>query len=264
MTSYPFIREIGYTNEKLYKCNHTRYNSVEVGTSIHPIWIQFFKEHNYSINEILRYLYVSAYEQGLEIRPLAKDVMNVFSMNPSSIRVVIVGQDPYPAEGVANGFAFATNTQIITSSLETIFKVIRGVEHPPNDYSLSGWIGQGVFLLNKTPVVWVMPRDSSSYGQSFGSSGNAGGTFTYSEKIDLTVPEGIWRDITKNVCLFINSVNATVPFLLFGTKSSILKQSLPTRNCIVAPHPSGRNVSSNQLNDEPFTETSSIINWRQA
>jgi uracil-DNA glycosylase len=246
MTSFPFIPQIGYTNEKLYRCNHSKYLPIDVGASMHPTWIQFFKEHNYSINEILRYLYVSAYEQGLEIRPLAKDVMNVFSMDPSAIKVVIVGQDPYPSEGVANGYAFATSTPNITSSLETIFRAIRGVEHPQNDYTLSGWIRQGVFLLNKTPVVWVLPKDY------------------YNERVDLTVPESIWRDITKNVCLFINSVNSNVPFLLFGTKSSILKQSLPTRNCIVAPHPSGRNTGPNQLNDEPFTETSSIINWRNA
>jgi uracil DNA glycosylase len=263
---YPYISTLGYIDEDSYVCNHTVYRPIDISRKVAPEWIDFFRKQEYAINEMLRYLYVTAYQSGvLSVKPLPEDVMNVFGMRPQDIKLVIVGQDPYPGnyrvpykEGkkdkykslpVANGYAFATNSKDITSSLETVFGAIRGVEHATGDFTLKGWIDQCVFLLNKTPVLWVYETD----------------TPVKDEKL-LNTPERLWGDITKNICLFINSLHngkESVPFLLFGTKASTLKSCLPTS--IVASHPSGRNTSiNNPFTDEPFTLTSSIIKWRKA
>jgi uracil-DNA glycosylase len=265
MTTYPFVAAIGYTDEKCYRCNHQAYQPVDVSDKIHPLWIEFFKTHNYNINERLRYLYVNAYElaifrrKGLEVRPLPEDVMNVFSMDPTSIKVVILGQDPYPGydfatkRPVANGLAFSTHSTKITSSLETMFAAIRGVKHEVDDFTLSGWVKQGVFLLNMVPILWTI-RTSMPGVEAVPN---------------LDEPERIWGDITKNICLFIHSLTKDlsamkqVQFLLFGNKTHCLKQSLPTQNCFASPHPSGRNTQ-NAFTDEPFSQTSSIVDWRQA
>ena len=128
--------------------------------------------------------------------------------------------------------------------LETIFSAIRGVEHPIGDFSLKGWIKQGVFLLNKTPILWTCTDK----------------TKVVSDHI-LSTPERFWGDITKNICLFIKSIDQRIPFLLFGTKAMTLKNFLPSS--IVSPHPSGRNETKT-FTDEPFLQTSSIVNWRDA
>lgn len=67
------------------------------------------------------------------------------------VKVVILGQDPYPSKGHANGLAFAVNDGVETPrSLANIFKELSDdlkVE-TPTDNSLLGWADQGVLLLN--------------------------------------------------------------------------------------------------------------------
>jgi len=266
--AYPYIAKLGYIDETSYRCNHLPYRPIDISNKVASEWIDFFRKQEYAINELLRYLYVTAYETGvLDVRPAPEDVMNVFGMKPSDIKVVVVGQDPYPGTyriaiggekvkgkdrykyvPIANGYAFATNSNEITSSLETIFGAIRGVEHATGDFTLRGWINQGVFLLNRTPVLWMYNNENKD-------------TPVKDEKL-LNTPERLWGEITKNVCLFINSLSS-VTFLLFGSKAASLKSHLPSS--IVASHPSGRNTSSsNPFTDEPFTLTSSTIKWRKA
>ncbi|GAB4387804.1 uracil-DNA glycosylase [Albidovulum sp.] len=70
---------------------------------------------------------------------------------PARVRVVILGQDPYPTPGHAHGLAFsvAPGTSPLPRSLQNIFKELHddlGVMHETGD--LSGWARQGVLLLN--------------------------------------------------------------------------------------------------------------------
>jgi len=225
-------------------------------------WIEFFKQADCCLNERLRYLYVEAYEKGFEVRPLPQDVMNVFSMNPSKVRAVVVGQDPYPGvdnsgEVIACGLSFATGSKHITSSLERLFSCIPGLEHEANDYSLKGWIRQGVFLLNNTPVVWVLPR-----GESMSPVVNA------LDKEVLAVPERKWAGVTKSICLFLiafaTSLQRKVHFILLDMKAADLSRSLS--NCVIAPHPSGRNdeVEDKMVKiTKAFAETP-VVDWTRA
>ncbi|MCB2128069.1 MAG: uracil-DNA glycosylase [Rhodobacteraceae bacterium] len=70
---------------------------------------------------------------------------------PDAVRVVILGQDPYPTPGHAHGLAFSVTpgTTPLPRSLNNIFKELQddlGVTLPDGD--LRGWAGQGVLLLN--------------------------------------------------------------------------------------------------------------------
>jgi len=56
------------------------------------------------------------------LAPPAASVMAAFSTSPRDIRVVILGQDPYPTPGVAVGRAFAVSGEPIPASLRNIFK----------------------------------------------------------------------------------------------------------------------------------------------
>jgi uracil-DNA glycosylase len=84
--------------------------------------------------------------------PVVKDVFNAFIECPyEKTRVVIIGQDPYPQYGVADGIAFSCSKKgKVEKSLELIHGSIRDTVSP--DYQgpvdLRAWASQGVLLLN--------------------------------------------------------------------------------------------------------------------
>jgi uracil-DNA glycosylase len=88
------------------------------------------------------------------LAPKADLVMSAFAAAPDAVRVVIVGQDPYPTPGVAVGRSFAIADGPLPASLKNIFKELAsdlGLEAnqvAPNP-DLRGWQSQGVMLLNR-------------------------------------------------------------------------------------------------------------------
>lgn len=98
-----------------------------------------------------------AYVSGVAYPP-PKDIFRAFDLCPfDSVRVVILGQDPYHGKGQANGLAFAVREGIsIPPSLQNIFKEITtdmGLEPDKTNGDLSRWAKQGVLLLNATLTV---------------------------------------------------------------------------------------------------------------
>jgi uracil-DNA glycosylase len=84
--------------------------------------------------------------------PKVKDMFNAFDVCPyNNTRVVIIGQDPYPQAGVADGIAFScSNTGNIEASLRYMHKSIIATVDPNyiGQPDLRNWADQGVLLLN--------------------------------------------------------------------------------------------------------------------
>lgn len=83
------------------------------------------------------------------VMPSKDDLFRAFNLDINEIKVVILGQDPYPTKGVADGLAFSTRSNKIPASLRNIFKELEsdlGIKKTSN--SLEGWMDQGIFLLN--------------------------------------------------------------------------------------------------------------------
>jgi uracil-DNA glycosylase len=81
------------------------------------------------------------------------------------VRVVIVGQDPYPALGVADGLAFSAHAHSpIPASLRNIFKEYASDLNLPTPTSpdLTRWFEQGVLLLNRTLTTTTGERNAHS------------------------------------------------------------------------------------------------------
>ncbi len=92
-----------------------------------------------------------------KIFPKGKDIFRAFDSCPfDSVKVVILGQDPYHGPGQANGLCFSVHEGIpFPPSLVNIFKEIKndlGKDIPPHG-SLDRWAEQGVLLLNATLTV---------------------------------------------------------------------------------------------------------------
>jgi uracil-DNA glycosylase len=74
------------------------------------------------------------------------------SLSPEKVKVVILGQDPYPTRGHAHGLAFSANKEVkpFPKSLQNIFKEVESC-YPNSTFDsadLSHWVDQGVLLLN--------------------------------------------------------------------------------------------------------------------
>lgn len=117
--------------------------------SIHSHWLQLFPEEFKSASSILDNL--------SDFAPTAENVFRVFEISPEKVKVVIVGQDPYPTSGVATGLAFAVNRdERLPKSLSNIYKELAndlGIVRISGD--LTDWQAQGVFLINRiltTPI----------------------------------------------------------------------------------------------------------------
>ena len=114
---------------------------------------EFSKEYMINLNKNLFELRSS----GKKIFPESENLFASMNATPlHSVRVVILGQDPYTHQGQANGFSFSVNPGVaLPPSLKNIYKEIlrstNGLE--ASNGSLIGWAKQGVLLLNSILTV---------------------------------------------------------------------------------------------------------------
>ena len=153
-----------------------------------------------------------------QVFPPGKQIFSAFWQCPlPSVKVVILGQDPYHGDGQANGLAFSVAPGLpFPPSLLNIFKELKadlGIPMPPNG-DLSRWAAQGVFLLNATLTVRA---------NSAGSHQNQG-----------------WESVTDAVIQTISREREGVVFLLWGAYAQKKEELIDSkRHCILkAPHPS--------------------------
>ena len=152
---------------------------------------------------------------------------------PDAVRVVILGQDPYPTPGRATGLAFAfPKAETPRDSLRNILRELDadlGIHRAHGD--LSGWAGQGVLLLNTVLSVPV--------GQSDGHRGWG------------------WQALTAQVLARV----ATRPtaFVLWGAKAQAAITPDPAVHLVLkAPHPSPLAAHRGFFGSRPF---SAINRW---
>jgi uracil-DNA glycosylase len=155
---------------------------------------------------------------GKVIFPPGKEMFNAFNQTPlESVKVVILGQDPYHGPGQAHGLCFSVAPGVpLPPSLVNIYKEIEqdlGVSMPAHG-CLSSWARQGVLLLNS---VLSVERANAASHQGRG-----------------------WERFTDCAIEVVNREREGVVFMLWGAyaqrKGSIIDEQ---RHCVLrAPHPS--------------------------
>jgi uracil-DNA glycosylase len=145
---------------------------------------------------------------------------------PEAVKVVLLGQDPYPTAGNANGLAFSVTKEVkIPASLKNVFLGLQadlGATVPTHG-DLTPWAQRGVLLLNA--VLTVREKTPNSH-QKKG-----------------------WEPFTTAVLRHVAQSPRKVVFLCFGKPALKLVESLgTTRPIVAAPHPS-------PLNGKAFVET---------
>jgi len=173
------------------------------------------------------------------VYPPAKEIFRAFdSCDFETLKVVIIGQDPYHGNGQANGLSFSVHEGVkIPPSLVNIFKEIQqdlGKPAPPNG-DLGRWARQGVLMLNATLTV----RASSP-----GSHQNKG-----------------WEIFTDAVIKIISKEKENIVFILWGAYAQ-KKGEVIDRNkhlAILSPHPSPFSADRGFFGSRPFSKTNDYL-----
>lgn len=151
------------------------------------------------------------------IQPQKDEILQMFIMiSPNKIKMVIVGQSPYPDDN-ACGIPFLSKKNIIPKSLENIKREIE-LEYDvnisnPNRMILS-WIDQGVFLINCSLTIGVT-------GENY-----------------LRDHSILWKEFIVNLIQFVGRID--IPILLFGKEAWNLEEYIKSKMVLKVPHPVSR------------------------
>ncbi|MFI3312395.1 MAG: uracil-DNA glycosylase [Eubacteriales bacterium] len=159
---------------------------------------------------------------------------------PDSVRVVILGQDPYHGANQANGLAFSVTKDLpFPPSLRNIFREMMDdldVEAPAHG-DLTHWAEQGVLLLN--PVLTVEAGRANSH-KDFG-----------------------WQSFTDRILEEIQGFPQPVAFVLWGAsaqkKAKLASNSIHPRLILQSPHPSPLSSYRGFFGSKPFSQINHFL-----
>lgn len=204
-------------------------------------WSLKLKSFIYSsdFDKILQALYDER-EAGKRFTPPLKQVFRAFEECPvNDLKVIMIGQDPYPYLGVADGIAFSCgNTSKPQPSLDQMFGALNKtvytqeiVEHDPD---LTRWSRQGVLMLNRALTCQV-DKVGSHYH--------------------------IWNDFLMYVIDMLSLTNSGLIFCLLGAKAQELETMIsPSHYILKASHPASAAYSKTQWDcNDLFNEANRII-----
>jgi len=180
----------------------------------------------------------SEYQQH-QVFPPGKEIFNAFNLCPfNSLKVVIIGQDPYHGPGQAHGLCFSVRDGVVfPPSLRNIFKEISNdLGTPiPKTGDLTRWAMQGVLLLNATMTVRA---------HSAGSHQKKG-----------------WETFTDEVIRHVSKQKENVVFLLWGAYAQQKKELIDqTKHFILeSVHPSPLSASRGFFGNHHFSRTNQFL-----
>ena len=174
------------------------------------------------------------------VYPPAEDIFNALHYTPlHSVKVVLLGQDPYHNENQAHGLSFSVLPQQreIPPSLQNIYKELEsdlGCFIPNNGY-LKKWADQGVLLLNT--VLTVRAHQANSH-QGHG-----------------------WEQFTDAVIRTVNNLDRPVVYLLWGKPAQNKSAMLTNKKQMVlkAPHPSPLSAYRGFFGCRHFSQTNAFL-----
>ncbi|MFN3923719.1 MAG: uracil-DNA glycosylase, partial [Pseudarthrobacter sp.] len=117
-----------------------------------PDWAAALSDVDAELRAVLRFA-AGEVAAGHQVLPAPSNVLRAFRQPLAEVKVLVVGQDPYPTPGHAVGLSFAVDPHVrpIPMSLANIYRELEAdLGIPPRVHGdLSAWAGQGVLLLNR-------------------------------------------------------------------------------------------------------------------
>ncbi|WP_116946856.1 uracil-DNA glycosylase [Jiangella endophytica] len=169
--------------------------------------------------------------------PAGQHVLRAFTQPFDEVRVLIVGQDPYPTPGHAVGLSFSVAPEVrpLPPSLVNIFQEYgTDLGHPaPATGDLTPWAEHGVLLLNR--ALTVAPRNPGAHrGKG-------------------------WEEVTEQAIRAL--VGRGTPFvaILWGRDARNLRPLLGNVPCIESAHPSPMSARNGFFGSRPFSRANELL-----
>lgn len=174
-----------------------------------------------------------------QVFPPHDDVFAALHLTPyESVKVLILGQDPYHGPGQAHGLCFSVRRGVrVPPSLLNVYKELEsdlGIE-PPSHGNLEAWARQGVLLLNASLTVRAHTA-ASHQGRG-------------------------WEIFTDEVIRAVNDKPERVVFILWGSSARKKKSFVDTsrHTVIESPHPSPLSAHRGFLGSRPFSRANAAL-----
>ena len=187
----------------------------------------------HAMGEFLR----SELAAGRSYLPAGDRVLRAFTRPLAGVRVLIVGQDPYPTPGHAVGLSFSVERDVrpLPKSLANIYRELAddlGIE-PASHGDLTGWFEQGVLLLNR--VLTVRPGVAGSH------RGNG------------------WEQVTQCAIEALAARGGPLVAILWGRDAQSLAPMLGDVPRIASPHPSPLSAHAGFFGSRPFSRANNLL-----
>lgn len=169
--------------------------------------------------------------------PAGPNVLRAFTHPLDGVRVLIVGQDPYPTPGHPIGLSFAVERHVrpLPRSLQNIYRELHddlGVT-PPEHGDLSAWSAQGVMLLNRVLTVRA------------GTPGSHRGMG--------------WEQVTEHAIRALVARDAPLVAILWGRDAGTLRPLLGDTPIIASAHPSPLSARNGFFGSKPFSRANALL-----
>lgn len=169
--------------------------------------------------------------------PSGPQVLRAFSRPRDDVKVLIVGQDPYPTPGHAIGLSFAVDRDVrpLPRSLANIYRELSddvGIGPAPHG-DLSAWSDQGVMLLNR--VLTVAPGAAASH-RGWG-----------------------WEAVTEHAIRVLVDRDRPLVAILWGKDAAGLRPLLGKTPIIESPHPSPLSARRGFFGSKPFSRANELL-----
>ncbi|WP_392668240.1 uracil-DNA glycosylase [Streptomyces sp. LN785] len=169
--------------------------------------------------------------------PAGQHVLRAFQQPFDEVRVLIVGQDPYPTPGHAVGLSFAVAPEVrpLPGSLENIYRELHtdlGLPRPSNG-DLTPWTRQGVLLLNR--ALTTAPRRPAAHrGKG-------------------------WEEVTEQAIRALVARGTPLVSVLWGRDARNLRPLLGELPAIESSHPSPMSADRGFFGSRPFSRTNELL-----
>jgi uracil-DNA glycosylase len=169
--------------------------------------------------------------------PAGRNVLRAFGYPLADVRVLIVGQDPYPTPGHSIGIAFAVDRAVrpVPRSLQNIYRELNddlGVPIPEHG-DLTRWAEHGVMLLNR--VLTVQPGNSGSHRRKG------------------------WEAVTELAVRALVARGGPLVAILWGRDAQNLTPLLGATPIIQSAHPSPLSASGGFFGSKPFSRANAAL-----
>ncbi|MEK9664579.1 MAG: uracil-DNA glycosylase [Candidatus Nanopelagicales bacterium] len=204
---------------------------------VHPEWLPILEPERENLTTLGEFLRAEG-AAGRPWLPAGDAILRSFATPPQDIRVLIVGQDPYPTPGhpIGLSFAVAPDVRPLPRSLQNIFRELvddLGLPRPTNG-DLTPWTRQGVMLLNR-----VLTVQAGEPGSHRGKG---------------------WEQFTETAIRgLVERIDEPLVAILWGRDAQSLEPLLEDVPVITSAHPSPMSADRGFFGSRPFSRSNELL-----